>query len=143
MASVKSVRIEGLEELAKNIERTAASIGPAKAKSIYADGAALIRDRAKQLAPFDPTRRKGTHLRDAIYMYTRNPRESFVLVGVRHSPRGAPHAHLMEFGYATRGGGFFAGRPYFRPAIAEMSDQAGKVIIDGLSKAIEAAAEQR
>lgn len=141
MANTTHVQITGFEELDRNARRVAGAVGAAKAKKVYADAGSVIQNRAKQLAPYDSKRKKGVHLRDAIFMYTRNPRESFVIVGVRYEPRGAPHAHLLEFGHATRNGGFAPPKPYMRPAVTGESANAGKIIREGLLAIIEDAAQ--
>lgn len=58
-----------------------------------------IEKDAKANAPYDPRRREGTHLRDAIT--ARRKERSEWLIGPEIPP--AMHAHLVEYGVPSRG----------------------------------------
>lgn len=72
-----------------------------------------IRDEARRRAPYDEGRRRGRHLRDAIFAGRGRQERPDVLAGVNR--RRAPHAHLVEFG--TR---IWAGKPFWRPTLAAL-----------------------
>jgi len=78
-----------------------------------AAGARVIRDGARELAPYDPSRSEGTHLRDAVMVKRLQGTNDIMRIGTLtgSSPKGAPHAHLVEFGTVK-----MSAKPFLRPA---------------------------
>ena len=73
-------------------------------------GAKVIAEEAIQLAPYDLTRKSGTHLIDAIIVRRiRNTNDVFRIGTIA---RDAPHAHLLEFGTVK-----MQPQPFLRPAV--------------------------
>ena len=91
-----------------------------QAKRVYAGAAEKVQKRAKELAPYDEGRMKGTHLRDAIVIGYGPLGLSDVVVAVRYKRPGAPHSHLIEFGTVK-----MRARPFMRPAAAQMAGAVG------------------
>lgn len=129
--AAKAFRIEGIAEIQANIAKVMNRAVGTAAKDVYYRAGVILRDRARANAPYDPGRKKGTHLRDAIFCGRGDPTKPNVLVGVRYKVPGAPHAHLVEFGTSK-----WAGKPYFRPALAQSGPQIASTIKDGLLKII-------
>jgi len=73
-------------------------------------GAKLILQESIQLAPYDLTRKSGTHLIDAIIV--RRIRNTNDVFRIGTLARDAPHAHLLEFGTVK-----MQPRPFLRPAV--------------------------
>lgn len=98
-----------------DVQRVLKKLPDATAKKVVrlavGAGARVIRDAAKQLAPYDPSRKTGTHLRDAI-VARKVPRTND-LYNVGTLSRVAPHAHLLEFGTVK-----MPPAPFLRPAAA-------------------------
>ncbi|OFX13193.1 MAG: hypothetical protein A2Z18_11025 [Armatimonadetes bacterium RBG_16_58_9] len=89
----------------------------------------ILRDRARQLAPYDSGREKGTHLRDAIFYDTReHGKGATILFGVNYTK--APHAHLWEFGWSQKPGG----QPFLRPAVSEKRSEVMNAIAKGIQR---------
>lgn len=103
------ITVEHLSELQHLLRQlNQLSVTP-EARRGYIKAARILYDRARALCPWGRTRKKGTHLRDAIFLGPGPEHHPNVLVGVNH--RKAPHAHLVEYG--TRR---WRGKPFFRPA---------------------------
>lgn len=92
----------------------------------------ILRDRARELAPFDPSREKGTHLRDAIFFDAREhgKEPGTILFGVNH--KAAPHAHLFELGWSKKP----EGQPYLRPAASEKREEVKQAIARGVQRIV-------
>lgn len=89
--------------------------------------------RAYDLAPYDEKRKKGTHLRDALFVDTRKhrPKQTDILVGVNR--RKAPHGPLQELGTERDPGG----HPFLRPAAEQTRDDCGRDVAAAVKKVVE------
>ena len=123
----KKVELIGMAELERNLKKLGASIYTKEAKAVYTQAGHVIRKWARYFAPYDKTRKKGTHLRDAILVSPGPMVFPNVLVTVRYRRPGAPHAHLIEFGTSRA-----APHPYMRPAAATGAQEVADVIRKGL-----------
>lgn len=130
----KAFQIEGIDEILDNVSRVIDGVSGKKAKEVYYEGGKILRDAARRNAPYDPGRKRGTHLRDAIFVDEGPENKPNALVGVRYNPGGAPHAHLVEYGSSRS-----QAQPYFRPAIVSAGPRIGETIKKGLRKIIEEA----
>ena len=133
--------VEGLPECLAAFEKLGGTFDGMGLELELLDCAGIMRDNIRMLAPYDPTRTKGAHLRDAIVAktFSRQTYEqpaAFVAIDYRYGP----HAHLVEFGTTERytkgtakewkaraGGakgrgyrGHMPAHPFFRPG-ADMS----------------------
>lgn len=108
-------KVEGLDDLRRSLSAIRAIGGDRRLKEIAEEGARVLYRSMVDRAPYNPRRRRGTHLRDAIFIGLGPPEYANVLVGV--NMRKAPHAWLVEYGSR-----FWSGRPYFRPAIELLGD---------------------
>lgn len=153
----KWIRIEGIDEMQKRIAKIQ-TISDAKRfkERVLMPPALAVRDKARSNAPFLTGR-----LRGAIFAAYGTPSKPSVLVGVSYKgEKGAPYAHLVEFGHENAsasghtisGGGrtrklsVFSGkrtpaRPYFRPAITSTRPLVAKMVADGMRGMIEEAAK--
>jgi HK97 gp10 family phage protein len=130
------VDIEGLDTLYDNLERIVGNTTAEKLKPTFFQAGAALRDQAKNNAPYDPRRKKGYHLREAIFCAPGQKNEPNVLVGVSRSRKkrgapSAPHGILVEYGTVK-----MPAQPFFRPAIAQTKETMTKIIITGIEKAI-------
>ena len=141
----KALQIEGLEEIHDRLAAIKNAVTGRQVKDVYYAAGRRLRDRARANAPYDPGRKKGIHLRDAIFVDWGEENKPNVLVGVRYGladltgygiipGTGAPHAHLVEYGSART-----SAHPYMRPAIAQEASAIANDIKQGLLKIIESA----
>lgn len=111
-----------LAKLNKTLVRVEASLPAAR----------VIYKGAYRRCPYDSGRKKGKHLRDAIFIDAREHLgKTDVLVGVNR--RRAPHAHLIEFGWSRKP----AGHPFLRPAVVEDASRSKAEFEAGIDKVIE------
>ena len=94
-------------------------------------GARIIKERAKELAPYDNKRVVGIHLRDAIIVKHVKGTNDIHRVGVKGGSKGAPHGHLLEFGTVK-----MAARPFLLPAFIETKPLVAKRMIQNLSNGV-------
>lgn len=128
-----ALRVEGLKETVQKLERIVDAATGREMKQVYYAAGKEFRDEAKTLAPFDPERKEGTHLRDAIFVSWGKDEEPNVLVGVRTSGESsAPHAHFLEYGWEDG-----EAQPFMRPAAAAAAPRITKIIGGGLIKIVE------
>ena len=100
----------GLENLLKKLPE---ETGKKVTRNAVSAGARVIRDGAKQLAPYDSSRKSGTHLRDGIVV-KRVPRTNdlYSIGTLKTGKKAVPHAHLVEFGTIAQ-----PPKPFLRPAV--------------------------
>lgn len=106
MAAPFTVRVEGLKEIDAKLGALGPKLGPATLSLALQRAGEPTAVLARALAPFDPTREKGRHLRDTIKVTTtvkRTQRPS-VTPGSAHAfigpaGKGSSHGHLLEFGH--------------------------------------------
>jgi len=100
--------VEGLPECLAAFEKLGGTFDGMGLELELLDCAGIMRDNIKMLAPYDPTRKKGAHLRDAIVAKTfsrQTYEQPAAFVAIDYSvfgKHGAPHAHLVEFGTVER-----------------------------------------
>ena len=129
------VEIEGLDQLMNNLNLVGNVPASAAAKAVFHQAGLVVRRYARFYAPFDPDRKKGTHLRDAILVSDGPKQYPNVLVVVSYKMKGgAPHAHLLEFGTVK-----MSARPYMRPASATAKPEVEWIIHDGILELIKGA----
>jgi HK97 gp10 family phage protein len=126
----KGFQIEGLAEIQEKLGKIVNNVNGKKALAVYLDGGKILRDQARQNAPYDEGRESGIHLRDAIFVDGRDHGKPSVLVGVNFKQ--APHAHWVEYGNVRT-----PAHPYFRPALTQTGAQVGSTIKNGLLKVID------
>lgn len=143
MASAQSVagisfRINGIKEINARVGKVISAMrGEEKiaagqsAKDVFVEAAQVVRGFARTNAPYDDRRKKGTHLRDAIFVNAGDPGQPNALVGVRYKAPGAPHSHIVEYGSVK-----MAAHPFMRPAIQQASESVKAIIKNGLLKII-------
>ncbi len=148
-----SLTIEGLAELEEDVRRMAKSVNADNVEPLLAEGARMIRDRARELAPV----KLGVLRRAVIYKKLSRRganRPAPYLVGVDRKK--APHAFIVEHGSPGRfkkqskgkasfrrrlgaSSGPMPARPFLRPAWDELKDDAYTVVRDGIKREIEEA----
>ena len=124
--------LTGAKEAAKNTEAMLRRLhGKEFSRTLIPAGEIFLK-RASELAPYDETRKKGKHLREALFLDAREHEagQTDILVGVNH--RKAPHAHLMEMGWEKKPEGV----PFMRPAATQTRDKIGRAVKEALDTAI-------
>jgi HK97 gp10 family phage protein len=135
----QAFQIEGLGEIVDKLAAIVDAPTAREAKEVYYEGGKILADQARANAPYDPDRKKGTHLRDAIFVTRGDESKPDVLVGVRYNqPRGAPHGHLLEYGTAK-----MKAQPFFRPAMTQTGRVIASTIKTGLLRVIEKSAAKK
>jgi len=117
------VSIAGMDRLMRNIKLVGEVPNTAAAKAVFHKAGLVVRKYAMYFAPYDPKRKKGTHLREAILVSDGPLAFTDVLVTVRYRRPGAPHAHLIEFGTVKSGA-----HPFMRPAAATAAGEVQAII---------------
>jgi HK97 gp10 family phage protein len=121
--------IAGLPELFNQLNDLGDAVEEDDVYKVLMHGAFVLRDEAKDLAPYDPKRKKGTHLRDAIFATegdpSKDPRGPNVIAGV--NKKLAPHAGLVE-----RGTSKMPARPYWRPAVNATRPAIAEILAGGI-----------
>jgi hypothetical protein len=104
------IGIEGIPEIKANIAKVLDRALGEKAKKVFMRAAMISVKEIRDLAPYDPLRKRGTHLRDAVFADYGDPKKPNVIVGV--NPKKAPHGHWLEYGNVR-----MKAKPYFRPGV--------------------------
>lgn len=95
-------------------------------------GARVIVESQKRLAPYDPNRTKGIHLRDGIrFKKMRRTNKGSLGFTIGTLTREVPHAHLIEYGTVKQ-----RARPFFLPGYLTARRAAEVEIINSLSKGV-------
>lgn len=137
----RAFHIEGLKEIQENLSKVVSASTGRQMKEVYYDAGVMLRDQARANAPYDDERKRGTHLKDAIFVDWGVDSKPNVLVGVSYGLRGrkgAPHAHLIEYGWINRAGRRESGKPFMRPAIASTGPRIADHIKNGFLEIIRA-----
>lgn len=126
-------RIEGLDDLNKQLESIATSLDADAVEPILFEGAQTIAGDMLQRAPRGPT----GNLKRSIGAKTlrrrdKNPAPSIAAVDRKI----APHAHLVEFGTSK-----MSARPFMRPAVDSQGGKVAKQVEEGLQRLIGEAAK--
>ena len=101
-------------------------------RNAVAAGARVIRKEARALAPYNPKRTTGVHLRDGIVVKRENRDTDVHIIGTRSTgSKAVPHAHLQEFGTIKQ-----APKPFLRPAFRQKGAAAIERIAKNLSTGI-------
>lgn len=100
----------------EEVQRLLKKLPDATAKKVtrlaVSAGAREIKKKASELAPYDPKRTSGVHLRDAIVVQRLKGTNDIFVIGTKGGgKKGAPHAHLQEFGTVNQ-----PPQPFLRPA---------------------------
>ena len=118
-------KIEGVEEIQRNIGKVLDRATGEEIKKTYMRGAMILVREAKSIVPVLTGK-----LRDAIFAAYGDPSKSNVIVGVKYKK--APHAHLVEFGTVKAGP-----HPYMRPAISASRSSIAATIIEGFKRIVD------
>ncbi len=125
-------RLEGVTELNKVFEKLAKSLPPEQVEPVLLEASQMIVEAGRPVTPYDPSREKGTHLRDAWVaklMPRRGSKAAPAIAAMNYKK--APHAHLVEFGTVN-----MSPRPYFRPTWDRMHGQVQEKLINALKALI-------
>lgn len=119
MIDVRVTEIGG-EQIAAALER-APKVMRARLVQTLNEQGQIAADRAKAGAPYNPKRKSGVHLRDAVRFYAyANEQKAELLVRAVGGARGAPHAHLIERGVAPKKITVY--RKVYASSLSRMSD---------------------
>lgn len=130
-----TLRVEGIEDLDKAMERLIKSMPPSKVEPVLKEAGEVVKDYGQPITPYDPKRKEGIHLRDGwkVKILRRFKEDQAAPAIVAMDEKKTPHAHLLEFGTVK-----MAARPYFRPAWDATKNTVKRMIIDNLRKMVEA-----
>jgi len=138
----KAFKWEGITEMKKMWAEFAIALGEegmgtarAELKDALIKPAYVIRDEAKDLCPYNPKRKEGIHLRDAIFATKGPDDKKGVIVGV--NLKKAPHGILVEKGTSR-----MQAHPYFRPAVTATRPLVANMISGDMKKLIEGMANK-
>ena len=95
---MSGISFAGMIELEEKINKALKDF-PEKRRELHEKSGEIILKRVKANTPYDPDRKKGTHLRDAIY---KKVGSEGGYVAVRPDYKKAPHAHLVEDGHVQK-----------------------------------------
>lgn len=127
-AQKRSAKIEGIGELANQIEKIGSLVGPDVVK-VLAEASDIGKDEVLKGTPLGPT----GNLRKAIFRDSRDPyhdpKGPSVLVGINHKI--APHWHFLELGTSKQDA-----RPFFRPGITRSTSRMTQRIAAGCRQII-------
>lgn len=125
----QAMRLDGMDEIRAAMKDIMDAPTAIEAKQVYLRAGGILAAQARANAPVSgvppsksPPRKKGTHLRDAIFVALGDLTKPNVLVGVSYKK--APHAHLVEYSPNHQ--------PYFRPAITQTAGAVANEIRTGL-----------
>jgi HK97 gp10 family phage protein len=131
----KGFAIDGLPELQASLAGMIDAMSAKEVKQVARGGGEIVADVIKREAPYDPNRKEGIHLRDAIFVGGGKQDKPDVLVGV--NLRKAPHGLLVEFGTTKK-----QPNPFFRRGVAQSGNAAAEHIERGLIQIIDQAAKK-
>ena len=133
MADYMTVKMEGLDELAKGLEKLIKGLHPDDVEPILNQGAKIIAESMK-----DKIKDKTGTLKKAVKV------KKLKRLGARPAPsiaaidrKKAPHAGLVEFGHG--GPRPAPPHPFFRPAVDENENKVYKHVEDGIKTLVEKA----
>ena len=112
--------IPGVEELNSALNLLPEDLAKKVVRNAVAAGARVIRDAARDLAPYDPSRTSGVHLRDGIVVKRKKNTNDIMIIGTQtRGSKAVPHAHLLEFGTVK-----MSAKPFLAPAAAMTQQKA-------------------
>jgi len=127
MVSSCSIKIEGVKEVTIALHNVNKNV-IAELRAGAIEGAKIIADKARELAPMGPT----GNLKKAIKYKEMPYKETSPIVSIAAVDRKkAPHAHLVEFGTVKS-----RAHPYFRPAYRQMANRVKQIITEAMKRAI-------
>jgi len=122
-----------IPELVQKLEALGAAVDGKRIIDALMVAAMTVRNEIRSRAPYDPKRKQGTHLRDAIFagrgQPEKDPKGPSVLFGVNY--KRAPHAHLLEYGTVK-----MSAKPYFRPGVTASRDAVAGHLAGGIQAVI-------
>lgn len=124
----------GLEALVDKLNALGNQVEEQKVYDVLMDAGDVVRDEVRSRTPYNPKRKKGTHLRDAVFVSEGDPSKwpggPNILVGI--SAKKAPHRHLVEYGTSKT-----AAKPYWRPGTRAAQEGVARNLKFGISELIE------
>lgn len=92
-------QLNGAKELESVLKELPSKVGYKALLAASRSGGAVVKKEMKARAPYNPKRKKGTHLRDTIRVQKKHRTNDLVLVG---PTKEAPHAQLFTHGSGPR-----------------------------------------
>ena len=155
MADAVNFRIDGIDDLKRQIEKITREMGPDNVEKVNYDAADIITREVQSRAPQGPTGNlKSSPVTKKLKReYYGHPARAIAAIDRKK----APHAHLVEYGtssrrevkdkqvlYDSKTGKFFGksvgpmtARPFFRPAVDAKYNEAFDFLKNGLGDLID------
>lgn len=131
-----------MNHIIQAIDRLPDKLGLKVTRNAVKAGANVIAKRARRLAPFNPNRKTGLHIREVIVVKRLDGTNDIMRIGVKYGRGGAPHAHLLEYGTVK-----MSPRPFMRPAaeqtLTEISQKITTILDRGVNRELEKLAGRR
>ena len=133
MADYVTVKMEGLDELTKALEKLAKGLHPDDVEPILNQGAKIIAEAMRGKVPVKTGALKKSIKTKKLKRLGAQPAPSIAAIDRKK----APHAHLVEFGHG--GPQPAPPHPFFRPAVDENENRVYKHVEDGIKTLVEKA----
>lgn len=132
------VRIQGMDQILDRLNKAVNGISAQQIEGVLMKGARIIaKDAERRIGSRFKVRtgRLSTAARAKRSKYRGTTFASVFAAIDRSKIKGAPHAHLLEFGTSR-----MPARPFFRPAIDETQAEVAAVVEQGIKKLLDGAA---
>ncbi|HEV1992118.1 MAG TPA: HK97-gp10 family putative phage morphogenesis protein, partial [Candidatus Dormibacteraeota bacterium] len=143
--STVTVRIEGFAELERALEALPEMVAKKSLVDAMTEAAEAFRQRAIELAPYDPQKKEGMHLVDGIkkQMRTGHSASGYWVHGKIALDPKVWYGRLIEFGWITANAATHVpARPFMRPAFDGEKHHAIAIVSRKLEAGIQAAAKE-
>jgi len=140
-----TVKVVGLAELEAALTQLPEKVAKKSMVEAMTEATEAFRQRAIELAPYDPEKKEGMHLQDGIKKQMRTGSKSTAGSWVHGKVGLHPdvwYGRLIEFGWNAKGVTQIAAHPFMRPAFDGEKYRALAIISQKLEAGIQAAARE-
>lgn len=120
-----------IDKLLKILDKLPTVVAKKVVRNAARAGANVIKKEAKELAPFNPKRKSGIHLKDGIIVRRLEGENDVFRIGT--ISKEVPHGHLQEFGTMDH-----RPHPFLRPAvdtkIGEATQKVNQILDRGINR---------
>jgi HK97 gp10 family phage protein len=140
-----AVKVQGLAELERALNLLPEIVAKTTLVGAMTEATEVFRQRAIELAPYDPAKKSGKHLIDGILKQMRIGSHGVKGAWVHGKiglHRDVFYGRFIEFGWTAPGGRSVAARPFMRPAFDSEKHHALAIVSQKLEAGIQAAARE-